>query len=101
MAVANRVWVLFIGAFIAMHVFGHGGHAGHGGSGGGYDDFASRLSINVTVRSFPSNLTAMVFGYSAKANFIVDNENEIAKAPKVEFGSPLAKPQAEAQGTAK
>ena len=58
-------------------------------------------AYNVTVRSFPSNLTAMVFGYSAKANFTVDNEKEIAKAPKVEFGSPLAKPQAEAQGTAK
>ena len=26
----NWVWVLFIGAFIAMHLFGHGGHGGHG-----------------------------------------------------------------------
>ena len=34
----NWVWVLFIGAFIAMHVFGHGGHGGHGGSGDGHDD---------------------------------------------------------------
>ena len=56
---------------------------------------------NVTVRSFPSNLTAMAFGYKAKANFTVDNEKAIDKAPKVEFGSPLAQPQAEAQGTAK
>lgn len=56
---------------------------------------------NVTVRSFPSNLTAMVFGYSVKANFTVDNDKEIAKAPSVEFGSPLGKPPAEAQGTAK
>ena len=29
---------------------------------------------NVTIRSFPSNLTAMVFGYKAKANFTVENE---------------------------
>lgn len=37
----NWVWVLFFGAFIAMHVFGHGGHGGHSGnrgSGGGRDD---------------------------------------------------------------
>lgn len=27
----NWVWVLFIAAFIAMHLFGHGGHGGHGG----------------------------------------------------------------------
>jgi LemA protein len=58
-------------------------------------------AYNVTVRSFPSNLTAMAFGYKAKANFTVDNEKEIAKAPKVEFGSPPAQPPAEAQGTAK
>jgi LemA protein len=56
---------------------------------------------NVTVRSFPSNLTAMVFGYGVKANFSVDNEKEIAKAPKVDFGSPPAKPPAEPQGTGK
>jgi LemA protein len=56
---------------------------------------------NVTVRSFPSNLTAMAFGYAAKPNFTVDNEKEIAKAPKVEFAPPLARPQAEAQGTGK
>jgi len=41
---------------------------------------------NVTVRSFPSNLTAMAFGYKAKANFSVENEREISKAPKVDFG---------------
>ena len=41
---------------------------------------------NVTVRSFPSNLTAMAFGYKTKANFSVDNEREISKAPKVDFG---------------
>jgi LemA protein len=38
------------------------------------------------VRSFPSNLTAMAFGYKTKANFSVENEREISKAPKVDFG---------------
>ena len=56
---------------------------------------------NVTVRSFPSNLTAMAFGYQAKPNFAVENEKEIAKPPKVDFGSAPAKPQGEAQGAAK
>ncbi len=56
---------------------------------------------NVTVRSFPSNLTAMAFGYKAKSNFAVDNEREIAKPPKVDFGPATAKPQGEAQGAAK
>ena len=58
-------------------------------------------AYNVTVRSFPSNLTAMAFGYKAKANFSVDNEKEIAKAPHVEFGLPLGQPQPEGQGAAK
>jgi LemA protein len=40
---------------------------------------------NVTVRSFPSNLTAMVFGYKPKANFTVENEAEISKPPSVNF----------------
>ena len=56
---------------------------------------------NVTVRSFPTNLTAMAFGYKAKPNFTAENEKEIAKPPKVEFGAVPAKPQGEAQGTAK
>ena len=56
---------------------------------------------NVTVRSFPSNLTAMAFGYKAKPNFTVENEKEIATPPKVEFGPVPAKPQGEAQGTTK
>ncbi len=43
--------------------------------------------FNVTVRSFPNNLTAMVFGYKPKAQFTVDNEKEISNAPKVDFGS--------------
>lgn len=57
--------------------------------------------FNVTVRSFPSNLTAMAFGYKAKPNFAVENEKEIAKPPKVDFGSAPAKPPGEAQGAAK
>lgn len=57
--------------------------------------------FNVTVRSFPSNLTAMAFGYKAKPNFAVENEKEISKPPKVDFGSVPAKPQGEAQGAAK
>src|SRR5450830_1730177 len=42
--------------------------------------------FNVTVRSFPSNLPAMACGYKPKANFTVENEKEIAKPPKVDFG---------------
>ncbi len=47
---------------------------------------------NVTVRSFPSNLTAMVFGYKEKPNFAVENEREIAKPPSVGFGAAPVKP---------
>ena len=45
---------------------------------------------NVTVRSFPSNLTAMLFGYKTKPNFSVENERELATPPKVDFGTPPA-----------
>ncbi|MDP3871156.1 MAG: LemA family protein [Pseudomonadota bacterium] len=47
---------------------------------------------NVTVRSFPSNLTAMVFGHDVKPNFTVENEAEIARPPTVDFGTQPAKP---------
>ena len=40
---------------------------------------------NVGIRTFPNNLTAMMFGYKEKANFTVDNEKEISTAPKVDF----------------
>jgi LemA protein len=40
---------------------------------------------NVTVRSFPSNLTAKVFGFQVKPNFTVANEQQIATAPTVSF----------------
>ncbi|HMY61647.1 MAG TPA: LemA family protein, partial [Nitrosomonas sp.] len=43
---------------------------------------------NVTVRSFPSNLTAMLFGFQNKPNFTVENEQAISVAPKVDFGTP-------------
>lgn len=42
---------------------------------------------NVTVRSFPNNLTAMVMGYDTKANFTVENEAAISKPPTVDFGT--------------
>ncbi len=58
-------------------------------------------AFNVTVRSFPSNLTAMAFGYKPKPSFTVDNEKEIAKPPKVDFGSTPAKPPGETPGAAK
>ncbi|HEX4844046.1 MAG TPA: LemA family protein [Limnobacter sp.] len=41
---------------------------------------------NVAVRSFPSNLTAMVMGYEVKPTFTVDNEAAISKPPVVDFG---------------
>ena len=56
---------------------------------------------NVTVRSFPSNLTAMAFGYKTKPNFTVDNEKEISNAPKVDFAPAPIKPQLDAQGATK
>lgn len=40
---------------------------------------------NSTVRSFPSNLTAKMFGMSTKPNFTVENEKAISTAPKVSF----------------
>ncbi|MES2824754.1 MAG: LemA family protein [Pseudomonadota bacterium] len=48
---------------------------------------------NVTVRSFPSNLTAKIFGYDTKPNFAVENEKEIAKPPAVNFDTVPISPQ--------
>lgn len=42
-------------------------------------------AYNITVRSFPSNLTAMMFGMEVKPNFSVENEKAISTAPKVDF----------------
>ena len=47
---------------------------------------------NIVVRSFPSNLTAMLFGHKEKPQFTVENEKEISKPPKVDFGKPAAAP---------
>ncbi len=44
--------------------------------------------FNVTVRRFPTNLTAMIFGYKVKPNFTVENEAAISKPPTVDFGTP-------------
>ena len=43
---------------------------------------------NVLARSFPTNLTAMVFSYEPKPSFTVANEAEISAPPKVDFSSP-------------
>jgi LemA protein len=56
-------------------------------------------SYNVTVRSFPVNLTAKMFGFQVKPNFTVANEQQIATAPTVSFdtstpGTPAAAPPA-------
>jgi LemA protein len=49
-------------------------------------------NYNVGIRTFPNNLTAMVFGYKEKANFTVENEKEISTAPKVDFSRPAPAP---------
>jgi LemA protein len=50
-------------------------------------------SYNVSVRTFPNNLTAMIFGYTVKPNFSVDNERAISTAPKVDFTPPAVRGQ--------
>ena len=47
---------------------------------------------NVTIRKFPVNLTAMIFGYKVKPNFTVENEATISKPPTVDFSAPAATP---------
>lgn len=47
---------------------------------------------NVTVRKFPSNLTAMLFGFKTKPSFTVENEKAISKPPSVDFGTTGANP---------
>lgn len=44
-------------------------------------------AYNVSLRTFPNNLTAMVLGYQVKPNFTVDNEKAISTAPTVNFGN--------------
>jgi LemA protein len=48
---------------------------------------------NVTVRSFPSNLTAMLFGFKPKPQFTVEDEKAISRPPKVDFGKPAPAPK--------
>ncbi len=48
-------------------------------------------TYNTTVRQFPGNLTAKMFGFTVKPNFTVENEKEISKAPQVDFGSAPAR----------
>ena len=43
---------------------------------------------NVLARQFPSNLTAMLFGYSVKPSFTVENEAQISRPPTVDFNKP-------------
>ena len=45
-------------------------------------------SYNVSVRTFPNNRTAMIFGYTVKPNFSVENEKAISTAPRFDFGKP-------------
>lgn len=45
-------------------------------------------TYNTTLRTFPNNLTAMMFSYAPKASFTVENEAAIAKPPTVDFGQP-------------
>lgn len=44
-------------------------------------------TYNTTVRQFPTNITAKVFGMQAKPNFTVENEAAISTAPTVNFGN--------------
>ncbi len=50
---------------------------------------------NILARQFPTNLTAMMFGYKEKASFTVEDEKAISRPPKVDFTpKPAAAPQA-------
>src|ERR1700678_351664 len=51
-------------------------------------------NYNVTVKQFPGNLTAMMFGYKPKPNFAVENEAAISKPPAVDFAAPAPAPAA-------
>lgn len=50
-------------------------------------------AYNVTVRSFPTNITAKMFGFKERPNFTVQNEVQISKPPTVDFGTPHPSPQ--------
>lgn len=50
--------------------------------------------FNILARQFPTNLTAMIFGYKQKASFEVENEKAISAPPKVDFAPKSAVPAA-------
>jgi len=58
-------------------------------------------TYNIAVRAFPSNLTAMLFGYKIKPSFTVENEKAIAVPPTVDFGTspPAPTPAAPVSGS--
>ncbi|MDN0084173.1 LemA family protein [Crenobacter sp. SG2305] len=53
---------------------------------------------NVTVRSFPTNLTAMAFGFKVKPNFTVENERAISTPPRVDFGTAASPSKSSPEG---
>jgi LemA protein len=55
--------------------------------------------FNILARQFPTNLTAMMFGYKEKPSFAVEDEKAIARPPKVDF-TPKAAPPAPAPAPA-
>src|SRR5687767_4895562 len=55
--------------------------------------------FNILARQFPTNLTAMIFGYKPKATFEVENEKAIAEPPKVDFAPKSAVPAAPSAAT--
>jgi LemA protein len=55
--------------------------------------------FNILARQFPTNLTAMIFGYKEKASFTVENEKAIATPPKVDFAPKSAVPAAPSAST--
>jgi LemA protein len=49
-------------------------------------------AYNVLARSFPTNLTAMMFSYQVKPSFTVEDEKAVSKTPAVDFSAPKAAP---------
>jgi len=56
-------------------------------------------SYNISVREFPSNLTAKMFGFEVKPNLQVENEKAVSTAPKVDFSKPGPAPSVPAPST--
>lgn len=52
---------------------------------------------NTYIRSFPTLVTAKIFGYAVKPNFTVENEAQISQPPAVKFGPQAPAPQAQPQ----